>query len=266
MCFVCSSVPWTGNKGTWRDGPSRSHLQSPGGFYRDSCRQRWRQCRLNRQATSLRRGESKVRNVKARAIKDLRYWQEASCYRTHGSRGGRCRWPSRCLGWSPRWPPVYTLMGSLRNMHTTINCEWRQAHICRIIGKIKWEKLSKTHSRESHSPLNLIPDTGSPPTSPGGWWSSNGPEVRHKFRWACEQILYLKGDTVPEEWHKYGFSVSTEHAGWCRLVCCWSLYSFSRDIKSAEGGGGLRDGAEEELILKLLGGTKNKQSTDEGGI
>lgn len=30
--------------------------------------------------------------------------------------------------------------------------------------------------------------------------------------------------------------------------------------------GGLGDGAEEELILKLLGGTKNKQSTDEGGI
>lgn len=42
--------------------------------------------------------------------------EEASSYQTHGSPEGRCRWPSQCLWWSPHWPPVYTLMGSLRTL------------------------------------------------------------------------------------------------------------------------------------------------------
>ena len=34
-------------------------------------------------------------------------------YRRPGSPECRCRWSTRCLWWSPHWPPVYTLTGSL---------------------------------------------------------------------------------------------------------------------------------------------------------
>lgn len=57
VCFVCGIVPWTGNTGMRTDAPSRSHLQWPAGLCRDSCRRRWRQCHLNRRATSLSRGQ-----------------------------------------------------------------------------------------------------------------------------------------------------------------------------------------------------------------
>lgn len=157
VCFVCSIVPWTGNMGMWIDGPSQSHLQWPGGFYRDSCRQRWRQCRLNRRATSLRRGQ-RVRNSNETGVSYLRKGEEAFFYQTHGSPEGRCRWPSQCLWWSPHWPAVYTLMGSLRTLLPNIEmhkiCMKSLGHGSRDIKLfkkiIKWKKKnSKTLTVEN---------------------------------------------------------------------------------------------------------------------
>lgn len=113
VCFVCGLLPWTGNTGMWIDGPSQSRRQWPGGFYRGSYRQRWRQCRPNRRATSLRTGR-RVRRSEQTGVKHWRRGEEASSHQTRGSPEGSCRRPSQCLWWSPHWPPAYTLRGSLR--------------------------------------------------------------------------------------------------------------------------------------------------------
>lgn len=80
--------------------------------------------------------------------RNRRKGEEASSYQTHGSPEGRYRWPSQCLWWSPHWPPVYTLMGSLRTLLPNIathkiwgkslchgSCDIRQ-----FLKKRKWKK------------------------------------------------------------------------------------------------------------------------------
>lgn len=84
----------------------------------------------------------------------------AFTYQTPGSPECRCRWPTQYLWWSPHWPPVYTLMGSLKCAHK--QTKWSYMKIMGTVIIIamffsfeaKSARRDHTHSSVSHSPLN----------------------------------------------------------------------------------------------------------------
>lgn len=66
-------------------------------------------------------GEERAVEMYIKCILKLKHTPEeaervrgAFTYRTPGSQECRCSRPTQYLSWSPHWPPVYTLMGSLR--------------------------------------------------------------------------------------------------------------------------------------------------------